>query len=84
MLIGSGLLPSSRSVERVHPGVLSTFYLEVPPDVTTGWVGVVVGGLVGGVVVGGVVAGTEVATGLDPRPEGAVVVVGMEVVVVET
>jgi len=56
-------------------------YLEVPPDVTTGWVVVVVGGIVvvvvGGAVVGVVVAGAE----LNP-PAAVVVVVGAIVVVV--
>ncbi len=57
-------------------------YLEVPPDVTTGWVVVVVGGsvvvVVGGAVVGVVVAGAE----LDPAGEIVVVVGGLVVVVV--
>lgn len=79
MLIGSGPVPSSRTDDRVNPWASSNFYLEVPPDVTTGWVGVVVGGLVVGVVVGvfvgGVVVGTEVATELDPPTDGAEVVV---------
>ncbi len=54
---------------------------------TTGCVEVVVGGLVGVVVgglVGGVVVGAEVVTGLDPATEGAVVVVGVGIVVVDT
>jgi hypothetical protein len=45
---------------------------------------VVVGGLVVGAFVGGVVVGGGVATGLDPPIEWLVVVVGVEVVVVET
>jgi hypothetical protein len=62
-------------------------YLEVPPDVTTGWVVVVVGGdVVGGdvVVVGGLVVGV-VVVGAEPDPLGMVVVVvgGLVVVVVE-
>lgn len=64
------------------------YLLEVPPDVTTGWVEEVVGGLVVGVVVdtlvGGAVVGAEVAPGLDPPNDGAVVVVEVEVVVGET
>ena len=54
-------------------------YLEVPPDVTTGRVEVVEGGLVVGVVmgalVGGVDVGTDVAADPDPPTEGALVVV---------
>jgi len=59
-------------------------YLEVPPEVTTGWVVVVVGGIVvvvvvvGGAVVGVVVAGAE----LEPPGEVVVVVGGLVVVVV--
>jgi len=63
-------------------------YLEVPPEVTTGWVVVVVGGIVvvvGGmvVVVGALVVGVLVA-GAAPDPIGEVVVVvgGLVVVVV--
>ncbi len=67
---------------------VSNLYLDVGPEVTTGWVVVVVGGLVVGVVVGtlvgGVVVGAEDATELDPPDEGAVVVVGVGIVVVET
>jgi len=68
---------------------VANLYLDVAPEVTTGWVVVVVGGLVIGVVVGtlvgGVVVGAEGAAELDPPDEGAVVVVvGVGVVVVET
>ena len=58
-------------------------YLEVPPDVTTGWVVVVVGGDVV-VVVGGLVVGV-VVIGAEPDPLGVVVVVvgGLVVVVVD-
>ena len=63
-------------------------YLEVPPDVTTGRVEVVVGGLVvdvvAGALVGGADVGAEVASELGPPTEVEVVVVGVEVVVVET
>ena len=58
---------------------MANLYLDVEPEVTTGWVGVVVGGLVVGVVVGtlvgGVVVGAEGETELDPLDGGAVVVV---------
>jgi hypothetical protein len=56
-------------------------YLEVPPDVTTGWVVVVVGGIVVVVVVGGAVVGVVVA-GAELVPPGEVVVVGGGLVVV--
>lgn len=76
----------SESGCRQEPAV-ANLYLEVPPDVTTGRVEVVVGGLVGvvvGGVVGGVVVGAVVVTGLDPATEGAVVVVRVGAVVVDT
>jgi hypothetical protein len=57
-------------------------YLEVPPDVTTGWVVVVVGGIVVVVVVGGAVVGVVVAGAELNPPGGVVVVVGAIVVVV--
>ncbi len=63
-----------------------TGYLEVPPDVTTGGVVVVVGGIVVGgtvvVVVGGVVVGVVVAGVELDAPGDVVVVVGGLVVVV--
>jgi hypothetical protein len=58
-------------------------YLEVPPEVTTGWVVVVVGGIVVVVVLGGAV-GVVVVAGAELEPPGEVVVVvgGLVVVVV--
>ncbi len=62
------------------------YLLDVPPDVTTGWVEVVVGALVVGVVVGalvgGVVGGVVVGAGGAPGPDALLAGAGGATVVV--
>ena len=60
------------------------YLLDVPPDVTTGWVEVVVGALVVGVVVGALVGGVVVGGGVAAEVDAPLAGVrGAEVVVVD-